>query len=1840
MKRILAIIISFCIVMSGVLTYVPVYPQEVKAAEDVTANEGNEELPFSLEETDEGVNDGEVIAKKLTLTNDNASIVDTGLTDLVVVKEIDHSVQANVYLVSSKGVLHTFMVDADDPWLDKLEAKEGEGQGVFQRVKPTARRRKYGALDAFDNYYSLSDQNYDDVLFRVLNPGGKYDLLNLSSGEYFSYDCDGFNNGANTRNMAEFITYRKEDGQVRKYGLLNAKGEKLCEAEFSEFWGVSENVVWASYYDEDKGNTLISADGILKGTDSYKGIYYNSEWNNSYDYDSFSVDNREENLGVAVRDDEDEFNFIYINIQNGEKTPLGRVHIVGHMPKNVIVYKQEGIKDESSGNYGEKAYLISNQQHIDLNDKLGGDYCEIEELQSGNGEYMQVQSFSFVRDIKGYWIREYVYRGIIDSNGNKVYSSDLLDDGDKIVDFMGDYVVVGHNMWMEGLGLGTYQYKLIKKGVEEPVYTSDLISGGAKIYGVSDNYVALYAGGAIIVDVQNGEIVSDVSSWRCYDSSLSVNEEKYIVFETDSSDLVVKNLVTGNESDRIEAGSRFRTMVKESGDNKNGKRALFWIEGKETDTILNEKLEAVEHGKGEIIYISEDMNIITSKGIYNYEGKCILNVSIQRNTEHDVERDEKGEGLLLVDYTGEEYNERCTFCDIRGNLLNDYKYTIVSHFRKGIACVASEDADHYHENRFAIVNRDGDELVTFYEDDLSDSVCNKKGLSHLCADLEVNGEEFVIYNMDSDYDSKKKEAYIYDLTDVNSEIETKDPDAAYKKDAQQTANRLLAHAESIPDFKFKGMDVTFTVPEEVPVLGGGEMSLDFGKVPVVFEKSENQFRLGLGIENKKSGDDVEPLLFHDPDTWGSFKKAVEKQKSNLLNGKNILLASKLGVASTPLDKSVETKIYGYIEGTLDDGKIVSEEGKMVMEISFSAEKKWQTMIVVVPVVFTAKAEAGGKFTMELGLDYSESSVICKGEFEFTLPKIRLSAGVGVAYVADISAYGSFTNTLKLSDGWDEEPSITDTVSGELGASASLFCFTYEKALWEGEKEIYPGSKKKLRTYKGVLTEGMKESDFVIDRDYAEKTSEWMNQAEDSGQANQIQVLQKSVYTQANPKIVTLDDGTKLMIFVMDLKERGVGNHTAVAYSVYDTSEGMWSEPEVVDDDGSADFYPEIATDGIHTYITWANAGKIDFTKDTTINEMARACDISVARFDLASRKFVDITSLTDNNYADLRPSIAVKDDMACVTWLANENSDCLELSGNNEICYALNENGVWGEAKSYLITQKPIKDVKVGELDTEVKIAYTIDEDANFATTEDVKLCIGNLTNEDAIVVDARKNLNSLQFAKLDGKNILAFSDDTGLCYMEDVEKCHKLLDEKVQTGANYQFVSGNNSDMVICSEPTEQGSNIKGYIVKDGIVGHSIPLTNQKNYIKNPNGFYENGKYYLAFTREQVGIAEGSLDISADICVMQFGEYTDVAVNAIDVDEDSIVPGAEGNVSVNISNLGTEYISECNIQIKNGEEIVGTTKVKELEPGMEMAKVVSIQLPVNYTEGTKLTCEAIVEGEKYLENNCLEFEAGKTNLELDVFTPETVTYVNAYVTNTSGFGTTGVLNVYDTDEKGEILKRIELGEIKAGERKRIKLTSADLEDITNLGDSLCFKVVSAGEETYYSDNYGFVFVTKQKGDNDGKDEVVDGDESGSELDPSITQPPQGTGSDSLAPTVTNKSSAPNKGIPTSRTPSVAKVKAPGKVNLKKVKALAKQKVKASWKWSSTVDGYQLQYAMNRSFTKKRKTKNKSSMANTATVKKLKKGKTYYFRVRAYRKTYYGAKKYGKWSSVKKCKVK
>lgn len=120
-----------------------------------------------------------------------------------------------------------------------------------------------------------------------------------------------------------------------------------------------------------------------------------------------------------------------------------------------------------------------------------------------------------------------------------------------------------------------------------------------------------------------------------------------------------------------------------------------------------------------------------------------------------------------------------------------------------------------------------------------------------------------------------------------------------------------------------------------------------------------------------------------------------------------------------------------------------------------------------------------------------------------------------------------------------------------------------------------------------------------------------------------------------------------------------------------------------------------------------------------------------------------------------------------------------------------------------------------------------------------------------------------------------------------------------------------------------------------------------------------------------------------------------------------------------------------------------------------------------------------------------------------------------------------------------------------------------------------------------------------------------------------------------LTSNVSESEKQSGKGSEKSAVNVTKKIRKPSKCKLINAKNLKSKKIKISWKKISSVAGYQIQYALNKKFKKK---KSKTTKQNKCILKKLKK-KTYYIRVRAYKLN--GKKKvYGTWSKVKKVKVK
>ena len=104
-------------------------------------------------------------------------------------------------------------------------------------------------------------------------------------------------------------------------------------------------------------------------------------------------------------------------------------------------------------------------------------------------------------------------------------------------------------------------------------------------------------------------------------------------------------------------------------------------------------------------------------------------------------------------------------------------------------------------------------------------------------------------------------------------------------------------------------------------------------------------------------------------------------------------------------------------------------------------------------------------------------------------------------------------------------------------------------------------------------------------------------------------------------------------------------------------------------------------------------------------------------------------------------------------------------------------------------------------------------------------------------------------------------------------------------------------------------------------------------------------------------------------------------------------------------------------------------------------------------------------------------------------------------------------------------------------------------------------------------------------------------------------------------------------------------VQAPAKVKGVKAKNLKGKKVKVTWKAVSDNTGYVVKYSTNKKLKKAKEKEIAKATAKTVTLKKLKKGKTYYIAVAAYldntnQTTGEVEELFGDWSKTVKVKVK
>ena len=183
----------------------------------------------------------------------------------------------------------------------------------------------------------------------------------------------------------------------------------------------------------------------------------------------------------------------------------------------------------------------------------------------------------------------------------------------------------------------------------------------------------------------------------------------------------------------------------------------------------------------------------------------------------------------------------------------------------------------------------------------------------------------------------------------------------------------------------------------------------------------------------------------------------------------------------------------------------------------------------------------------------------------------------------------------------------------------------------------------------------------------------------SGGTEDSELLEDGAYFEADPQIVSLPDGSILMVYTDYQNPYNANNPLAVFYSVYKNE--TWTQPQPVREDGTLSVYPflEKTEDGAH--LTWLNVSEkvtgmeANNTLEQIIENLYKKMTVCEAWYDAQSGQWTMEEPIERGCYIESAVS-AVRGDQVMTVWIENtENSTEATEEAPDSVCYRLTEKG-------------------------------------------------------------------------------------------------------------------------------------------------------------------------------------------------------------------------------------------------------------------------------------------------------------------------------------------------------------------------------------------------------------------------------------------------------------------------------------------------------------------------------------------------------------------------------------
>ncbi|MDD4493852.1 MAG: Ig-like domain-containing protein [Eubacteriales bacterium] len=456
----------------------------------------------------------------------------------------------------------------------------------------------------------------------------------------------------------------------------------------------------------------------------------------------------------------------------------------------------------------------------------------------------------------------------------------------------------------------------------------------------------------------------------------------------------------------------------------------------------------------------------------------------------------------------------------------------------------------------------------------------------------------------------------------------------------------------------------------------------------------------------------------------------------------------------------------------------------------------------------------------------------------------------------------------------------------------------------------------------------------------------------------IQTMKSNVYPYADVQLVR--NGSELwMLWIDDNPERSAANRTQLHYSVQ--RGGTWTQPQRLNNDGTADFAPVAAAAGDGVLAAWQNIKNI-LKDEASIDRIAENSEIFVSNGIYSGIGELDVVRLSNDELYDHSPSIAASSgNNGLLVWVKSEG---LNLTGggegSNKLVYSQWNGSRWSEATTLQDKLPMVVDSSLFCGNNQYLLLYSVDEDNNSATTNDWELYARTYdiaTRSWSEAVRLTDNNVPDSYAKAvcsKGDWFITWSSGEQFMYQIGLSGEAKTEDTLAGISGNYQLAASNvgaslsetaslsgeasqNGDekLIALVYPKTEESSGRSFVAhyfdpNNKVWGSEVSLTGDEGFIRSFSPvFTGDGRINIAFSSAKViteVVNEREYKNPSDtVDIKMLQTYTgkrDLAISedGIQLSVEIPFPGTAVTVFGTISNLG-DYAEKAKLIVYDGAQ-------------------------------------------------------------------------------------------------------------------------------------------------------------------------------------------------------------------------------------------------------------------------------------------------------------------------------